>query len=186
MKATTVDFRKQYLEQLENFKNDNSSLEEYKYHKVKVKSEYVLIELFRAVFKDKSISTMLYLPDSLTGELIKSASNERKVVTNVCKVLVVGDNCPEDLKPGMLGTVQPDQVLGEVTNPAMELYLKSRETKGATPIPPEDTRVRIPKVEKNFGLYKFYRPWISDIEDKDRMTFIIPKYELPTWGFEVS
>lgn len=180
-----IDFKKDYVKQLKEFSADNSAVEEFNYYGVKVKDDYVLIRLHRVTYEDKSISTELWMPDPLTGDFKKGTSNKKDVVTHICKIISVGDGCSKSIEPGMIGTVQPDQVLGEVKNPKMELYIASVNAQGATPIEPDDTRVNIPKVELNFGYYKFHRPWVEEIEDVDRLTFVIPKSELITWGLEI-
>jgi hypothetical protein len=96
-------------------------------------------------------------------------------LTPICKVIKSGS---DKYKEGDIIVLPDEKVSGEIDNPAWQLYEQSLNSKGVEAIPPEDNRKKIPMMEVMWQSYIFKRPWMYTPEEEDRLTFLLPIYEL--------
>jgi len=169
-------YGEQLLKGIVDFKNDKSIEEEYSTIQI-TSQEGVLVRFFK--FIPKKASEIL-IPD-MHGNHVKEIGFLDTVLTPIAKVL----KDSEDHKAGDLVIVPFERVQGEMNNPEWQLFEQALQAKGVEAIEPEDKRRKIPIIEAMWRDYMFVRPWIYTPEDSDRITYLLPKYEIKTkWDLE--
>lgn len=166
---------KSYGEQLiagiQAFKNDTSIEQEYSTIQI-TSEEGVLVRFFKFVPKK---SSDILIPD-MYGNHVKEIGFLDTVLTPIAKVL----KDSSEHKAGDLVIVPFERVRGEVNNPEWQLFEQALQSKGVEAIEPEDKRRKIPLIEAMWRDYMFVRPWVYTPEEEDRITYLLPKYEIKT------
>ncbi len=164
-------YEKQLIDGIIAFRDDKSIEQEYDSISINSKED-VLVRFYKFVPKKAS---EIMIPD-MYGNMTKEIGFLDTVLTPIAKVL----KDTEEHKAGELIIVPFERVQGEINNPEWQLFEQALQAKGVEAIEPEDKRKKIPIIEAMWRDYMFVRPWIYSPEEKDRITYLLPKYETKT------
>lgn len=169
-------YRKQLIKAVEDFKEDKTI--ERRYESISItEDESVLVRFLKFVPKKSSN----ILVQDLQGNFVKEVGFLDAVLTPIGKVL----KDSAGYKAGDLVVVPFERVRGEVNNPEWQLFEQALQAKNVEAIEPEDKRRKIPLIEAMWRDYMFVRPWVYNPEEEDRITYLLPKYEIKTtWDLD--
>lgn len=175
MSKKNLELNPYLLSAIEDFKK--TKIRDYDWFKV-TEPEHVLVRFLKFV---PPVSGNILIP-SVDGSLVKGLQHINSRITPICKVIKSGS---EKFKEGDILVVADEKVSGEFDNPAWQLYEQALQAKNVEAIEPEDTRKKIPAIELMWSGQMFKRPWMYTPEEEDRLTFLLPTYELKvTWDLE--
>lgn len=175
MKQKNFELNPHLLSAIEDFKKQQ--IRDYEFFNV-TDPDHVLIRFLKFV---PPVSGNVLIP-SMDGGFVKGLQHIHSRLTPICKVIKSGS---DKFKEGDILVVADEKVSGELDNPAWQLYEQSLNSKGVEAIEPEDSRRKIPAIELMWSSYIFKRPWMYTPEDEDRITFLLPTYELKvSWDLE--
>ena len=185
MRTKNEEYKQKLLDIVKEFDEDNLVVKEYE--SVNLKSEGVLIRLLKFSPNNATEGEFkkgVLIPD-FNGGFIDSSNFKDTVITPIGKVLKVHPSLQEQYSVGELVLVDFDKVRGTVPNPLMQLYMQALEARGVEAVEPEDTRPKIPRIEAMWMDYMFLRPWLFEPDDEDRLTYLLPTYEIKgSWDLE--
>lgn len=177
------EYKDKIIRLVKDFKDNNTILEEYK--SMEIKYEAVLLRIFKFTpGTSDSNATGILVPD-FNGGFVDSSNFRDSVITPIAKVIKVHESLKDRFKVGELVLLDFEKVRGWIPNPEMQLYMQSLEAKGVEAVEPEDTRPKIPRIEAMWRDYMFLRPWLFEPEEEDRLTYLLPTYEIKGgWDLE--